>query len=251
MQIKVDNISFSYAGFKALKHISFEAGSGDMLAIIGQNGSGKSTLLKCLNRILKINEGIIYIGNTPLKEFSPAKLSRTLAYIPQSEEIVSGISVFDTVLLGRKPYIHNTPTAADMELVVQLLTRLDLETVAMRNLNTLSGGQQQRVYIARALAQQPSILLLDEPIANLDINHQMKVMKLLQQLAQEGMTIIINIHDINMAARFCNKALMLKQGKVFASGLQSVYTPENIENLYDIQVEVLQHKNGICIIPQL
>lgn len=251
MQIKVHNISFSYTGFKALKHISFEVGSGDMLAIIGQNGSGKSTLLKCLNRILKINEGIIDIGNTPLKEFSPAKLSRTLAYIPQSEEIVSGISVFDTVLLGRKPYIHSTPTTADMELVVQLLTRLDLETVAMRNLNTLSGGQQQRVYIARALAQQPSILLLDEPIATLDINHQMKVMKLLQQLAQEGMTIIITIHDINMAARFCNKALMLKQGKVFASGLQSVYTPENIESLYDIQVEVLHHKNGICIIPQL
>ena len=137
-----------------------------------------------------------------------------------------------------------------MELVAGLLARLELEAVAMRHLNTLSGGQQQRVYIARALAQQPSILLLDEPIANLDINHQMKVMKLLQQLAGEGMTIIITIHDINMAARFCNKALMLKQGNVFASGLQSVYTPENIENLYDIQVDVLHHKNCICIIPQ-
>lgn len=250
MHIKVDDISFSYTGFKALKHISFEVQSGDMLAIIGQNGSGKSTLLKCLNRILKINEGLISIGHIPLKEYSPKKLSHTVAYIPQSEEIVGGISVFDTVLLGRKPYIHSKPTRADMELVAQLLARLELEAVAMRHLNTLSGGQQQRVYIARALAQQPSVLLLDEPIANLDISHQMKVMKLLQQLAGEGMTIIITIHDINMAARFCNKALMLKQGKVFASGLQSVYTPENIENLYDIQVDVLHHKDCICIIPQ-
>lgn len=250
MQIKVNDISFSYSDFKALEHISLEAKPGDMLAIIGQNGSGKSTLLKCLNRILKINKGNILIGGIPLENYSPKKLSRTIAYIPQSEETISGISVFDTVLLGRKPYINSKPTATDMELVAQLLKRLDLESVAMRHLNTLSGGQQQRVYIARALAQQPAILLLDEPIANLDINHQMKVMKLLQQLSSEGMIVIITIHDINMAARFCNKALMLKQGKVFASGLQSVYTTENVENLYDIQVDILHHKNCICIIPQ-
>lgn len=250
-QLQVKDISFNYnTGFEALKHISFDTREGDMLAIIGQNGSGKSTLLKCINRILKTNSGNIEIGNRSLHSFSPAKLSRIIAYIPQSEETISGLNVFDTVMLGRKPYIHNNPTNKDMELVAQLLTRLELAQVAMRNLNTLSGGQQQRVFIARALAQQPAILLLDEPIANLDINHQMKVMKLLQQLAGEGMTVIITIHDINMAARFCNKALMLKQGKVFAQGMQSIYTPENIENLYDIQVDVLHHKNCICIIPQ-
>lgn len=251
MQLHVKDISFNYnSGFRALKNITFETKEGDMLAIIGQNGSGKSTLLKCINRILKINAGQIEIGNMPLGSLSQIKISRMIAYIPQSEEIISSLNVFDTVMLGRKPYIHSKPTTQDMELVANLLSRLELEQVAMRNLNTLSGGQQQRVFIARALAQQPSILLLDEPIANLDINHQMKVMKLLQQLAREGMTIIITIHDINMAARFCNKALMLKQGKVFASGLQTIYTPENIENLYDIQVDVFHHKNCICIIPQ-
>ena len=100
------------------------------------------------------------------------------------------------------------------------------------------------------IRDRPSILLLDEPIANLDINHQMKVMKLLRQLTQEGILVIITIHDINIAARFCNKALMLKQGRIFASGMQSVYTPENIENLYDIQVDILRHNDCICIIPQ-
>ena len=241
IQIKVKDLSFSYSGFRALQDISFEAGAGDMLAIIGQNGSGKSTLLKCISRILKINTGHIEIGNISLSALSASKLSRIVAYIPQSTDSISGINVFDTVLLGRKPYI---------QLVSRLLTRLELDEVAMRNLNTLSGGQQQRVFIARALAQQPSILLLDEPIANLDINHQMKVMKLLRQLTQEGILVIITIHDINMAARFCNKALMLKQGRIFASGMQSVYTPENIENLYDIQVDILRHNDCICIIPQ-
>lgn len=250
MQIHVKNLSFSYNDVHALKHISFEVVAGDMLAIIGQNGSGKSTLLKCLSRILKVTEGRIEIDRLPLNSLSLSQLSRLIAYIPQSEENSNGISVFDTVLLGRKPYIGTRPKAFDMEIVARLLDRLELQQVAMRNLNTLSGGQQQRVFIARALAQQPSVLLMDEPIANLDINHQMKVMKLLQQLAQEGMLVIITIHDINMAARFCNKALMLKQGNVFASGLRSIYTPENIEQLYDIQVEVLHHKDCICIIPQ-
>lgn len=250
MQIQVQNLSFAYNHFRALREISFETTPGDMLAIIGQNGSGKSTLLKCICRILKTTEGSIRFGNTTLKSISPSKLSRIVAYIPQSEAAISGISVFDTVLLGRKPYISSRPTNDDMVLVSRLLERLELDQIAMRPLNTLSGGQQQRVFIARALAQQPSVLLLDEPIANLDINHQMKVMKLLRQLAHEGMTVIITIHDINMAARFCNKALMLKQGQVFASGLQSVYTPENIEQLYDIRVDVLRHNDCICIIPQ-
>lgn len=249
MHLTVNNLSFSYATSKTLHDISFEVDSGDILAIIGQNGSGKSTLLKCLSRIVKINAGNIRFDERLLRDIPPAQLSRILAYIPQSEETASAISVFDTVLLGRKPYITNRPASSDLQVVARLLTRLDLEAVAMRALNTLSGGQQQRAIIARALAQQPSVLLMDEPIANLDINHQMKVMKLLQELAREGMTIVITIHDINMAARFCNKALMLKQGRVFASGLQSVYTPENIESLYDIRVDVLHHKQGICIIP--
>ncbi|WP_298613162.1 ABC transporter ATP-binding protein [uncultured Odoribacter sp.] len=250
MRIKVNHIFFSYNELQALKDISFEVDTGDMLAIIGQNGSGKSTLLKCMNRILKVNKGSIEINERPLTSFSPAKLSQIMAYIPQTEETLTGLTVFDTVLLGRKPYISGKPSQTDLEFVSELLFRLELEEEAMRTLNTLSGGQQQRVFIARALAQQPSILLLDEPIANLDIYHQMKVMKLLQQLSAEGITVIITIHDINMAARFCNKALMLKGGTVFACGDQSVYISENIGHLYDIQVEVVRYKDNICIIPR-
>ncbi|MCM1031197.1 MAG: ABC transporter ATP-binding protein [Oscillibacter sp.] len=251
MNLQVNNISFSYKnGFPALKNISFHTQAGDMLAIVGQNGSGKSTLLKCLNRILKIKTGSIRLGETPLHSLSPEQLARIIAYIPQTEEYITDLSVFDTVLLGRKPHIRYTPTPQDLETVSRLLTRLELDTIAMRPLSTLSGGQRQRVFIARALAQQPQILLLDEPIANLDINHQMKVLKLLQQLADGGMNILLTIHDINMAARFCNNVLMLKQGELFAAGRQSAYTPENIQNLYDIQVDIIRHNDHICIIPQ-
>ena len=250
MQLQVHDVSFSYRGFRALKHVTFGAEQGDMLAIIGQNGSGKSTLLKCLARILRIETGTIRIGHTALDTMPSAELSRLLAYVPQTEEYINDVNVFDAVLLGRKPYIRNSPLTEDMNCVAHLLERLDLEEVAMRGVDTLSGGQRQRVFIARALAQQPSLLLLDEPIANLDLCHQMKVMKLLRQLAAEGMTVIITIHDINMAARVCNKALMLKQGEVFACGLRSVYTPENIGNLYDIEVDVLSHKNQLYIVPQ-
>lgn len=250
MRIKVNHISFSYQELQALKDISFEVDTGDMLAIIGQNGSGKSTLLKCMNRILKVHKGSIEINERSLSTISPAKLSQIMAYIPQTEEAITGLTVFDTVLLGRKPYINGKPSERDLEFVSELLFRLELEEEAMRPINTLSGGQQQRVFIARALAQQPSILLLDEPIANLDIYHQMKVMKLLQQLSTEGITVIITIHDINMAARFCNKALMLKRGTVFASGDQSVYISDNIAYLYDIEVEVVHYKDNICIIPK-
>lgn len=251
MNLQVNDISFSYRnGFPALKNISFHNRAGDLLAIVGQNGSGKSTLLKCINRILKIEAGSIRLGDTPLSLFSPGQLARIIAYIPQAEEYVTDLSIFDTVLLGRKPHIRHTPAPHDLETVSGLLTRLELESVAMRSLTTLSGGQRQRVFIARALAQQPEILLLDEPIANLDINHQMKVMQLLQQLAADGMNIILTIHDINMAARFCNKVLMLKQGELFASGRQSAYTPENIQNLYDIRVDIVQHNDHICIIPR-
>lgn len=251
MTLNVNNISFAYKnGSDTLRNISFRTQDGDMLAIVGQNGSGKSTLLKCINRILKIKAGSIEVGNTPIESFSPNRLSRLIAYVPQTEEYIPGLNVFDTVLLGRKPYISHSPAPQDLTIVARLLARLELETVAMRNLPTLSGGQRQRVFIARALAQQPAILLLDEPIANLDLNRQMQVMKLLQQLAQEGMTILLTIHDINMAARFCNQVLMLKQGETFASGRQSAYTPENIQTLYDTQVDILHHKEHIYVIPK-
>lgn len=249
MQVKISNVSFGYTLKQVLKKISFEANSGDIMAIIGQNGSGKSTLLRCMAGILKVNAGTIVLDGHLLSSLSPWQLSQLLAYVPQQGEWSSGLNVFDTVLLGRKPYIRGTPSLHDMEEVARILRRLNLETMAMQQLHTLSGGQRQRVFIARALAQNPNILLLDEPIANLDLNHQIRVLSLLQELAKEGKTIILTLHDINLAARFCNKVLMLKAGEMFAYGVDAVYTSENIGQLYDVEVDIFYHKNRICVIP--
>lgn len=249
MYLAVQDISFGYSVEEVLKQVSFEANAGDLVAIMGQNGSGKSTLLKCIARILKVRRGAIRLDGTPLERIPSNRLSQMLAYLPQMEKWVSDINVFDAVLLGRKPYIGSKPSAKDMTYVAELLRRLDLEGMAMSGLHTLSGGQRQRVFIARALAQEPSLFLLDEPIANLDLKHQMRVMRLLQGLAAEGMTVVLTIHDVNLAARFCNKVLMLKAGEVFAFGVHSVYTPENIARLYDVEVDVLHHKDKICVIP--
>ena len=249
MNLKVQNISFGYSKKKVLKELSFEAFSGDMVAIIGQNGSGKSTLLKCIARLLKIQTGEIRLDGIRLASIPMDKISRYLAYMPQMEVGESEANVFETVLLGRKPYINQHPSEKDLNVVTHILSQLELEKMALTRLNTLSGGQRQRVLIARALAQEPSLFLLDEPISNLDLSQQLRVMRLLQGLAQKGMTIIMTLHDINFAARFCNKVLMLKAGEIFASGIESVYTPENIAQLYDVEVEVLYHKNQIYIIP--
>ena len=239
MEVRVNDVSFSYNGCRALKHISFEVGNGDMLAIIGQNGSGKSTLLKCISRILKTDEGCIQINEIPLPLIPASRLSRTMAYIPQSEETTCGISVFDTVLLGRKPYIGSRPLARDMELVADLLTRLELEQVAMRPLNTLSGGQRQRVLIARALYKDPDYLFLDEATNALDTINEQKIVRALNNVFKNR-TVIVVAHRLSTIRR-ADQIIVLKAGMIIETGnhqslmtnkqyyynlIQSQYEPE-------------------------
>ena len=159
-------------------------------------------------------------------------------------------SVFDTVMLGRKPYIEWGITAHDIQIVTELLQRFDLSPLAMRDINTLSGGQKQRVYLARALAQQPDILLLDEPTANLDLFHQSEILEYLATLADEGLIIIVTMHDINLALQYCNKAIMLSSGSLFASGGKDIFTKENIDGLFGTTVKIVSQDNQTYILPQ-
>jgi iron complex transport system ATP-binding protein len=222
--------------------------NGDFVALAGPNGSGKSTLIKCLCGILKIRDGKIKIEESAIEKYSANRLAQTIAYIPQSERGNDQILVFDAVLAGRKPYINWRATEKDYKIVADVLQRLGIEQLSMRYVNELSGGQQQTVMIARALAQQTKILLLDEPTANLDIRHQTELMKALKALSKSGLTIIMSIHDINTALRYVDKILMLKDGKIISYCNKENITKESIEQLYDIEIEIINHGSEKYII---
>ncbi|MBN2480481.1 MAG: ABC transporter ATP-binding protein [Bacteroidales bacterium] len=249
MKITVHDIEFSYNGSPALQNVNTAIEKGDFVALVGPNGSGKSTLIKCLNGILKYRKGAVLIDDRPMDAFTPNELAKEMAYVPQSENKKSALHVFDVILLGRKPYIYWKPSEHDLRVTANIMKTLHLEDLAMRDVNTLSGGQQQTVYIARALAQEPDILLLDEPTANLDIKHQVEVLELLKKLANNGITVIIALHDINMAMRYATRIMMLKKGSIFASGGRETITKENIEELYDIKVHIIRDNGNIFIVP--
>ena len=248
--IRIRDIEFSYNVAPVLQDVGCNIGTGDFVALVGPNGSGKSTLIKCINGILKINKGEILIDGEAAKSYSPNAMARKVAYVPQNLCRPLSATVFDTVLMGRKPYIDWRPSAKDLDITAEILKLLDIDHLSMNRTTELSGGQRQTVMIARALAQEPEILLLDEPTANLDIRHQMEVLEILKTLSSKKITIVIAIHDINMAVRYADNIMMLKDGKVFFYGSKDKITAENIEALYDIKVEIISVDGVPYIIPK-
>lgn len=250
MKISIQNISFSYNGTPTLDQIDFAIAEGELVALVGPNGSGKSTLIKCMNGLLKTQKGVVMIENKAIDRYAPSELAREMAYIPQNENRQSALNVFDVVLLGRKPYINWKPSEKDLSVTAEVIKKLHLEPIAMKSFSKLSGGQQQAVYMARALAQEPNILLLDEPTSNLDIKHQVEVLELLKKLTQKGITVVIALHDINLASRYADKILMIKNGQLFAAGGRETITENNLEKLYDIKVEIIKTGEQLFVVPK-
>lgn len=249
MRISFQHISFRYDRALVLKKITADIEQGELVALVGPNGSGKSTLIKCVNGILKLQEGRILLNGQDIRLYRPVDLARNMAYVPQSEPLGGSMPVFDTVLMGRKPYIQWKPASNDIENTARVLSRLELDEVAMRPVRTLSGGQQQRVFIARALNQNPRVLLLDEPTANLDLRYQMEVMDVLRSLTLEGITVIIAMHDINLASAFASRILMLKAGTLFADGGKEIVTAQNVQKLFGVKLQVLRNNGNAFILP--
>jgi iron complex transport system ATP-binding protein len=248
--LKVDRLNFSYNSVPILKNITFEVNYGEFLGIVGPNGSGKTTLLRNIDGILKPNEGEILIENLNQKELNRREIARLIGYVSQREANIFPTTVFETVLMGRKPHITWTETKEDKKIVAQTLERLNLGDFALREINQLSGGERQKVYIARALVQQPKILLLDEPTANLDLKHQIEVLDLLLNTKNEkDVTIIIAIHDLNLALKYCDKLIMLNEGEIFARGGKEILTKELIETVYGVKVKIIEQEGQKVIIP--
>ncbi|MFZ7121870.1 MAG: ABC transporter ATP-binding protein [Eubacteriaceae bacterium] len=247
--ISVDGLSFNYANRKVLKDITFSMGKGECLAILGTNGVGKSTLLKCINRILKQKNGKIAIQGENLHALSKRQLAQRLGYVSQSNSF-SRSTVFDAVLLGRKPYIKWDVTTKDLDIVHDVIARLGLEDYSLRLVDELSGGELQKVSIARALAQEPDILMFDEPTSNLDLKNQLEVISIIKSIVTEkDISAIVTMHDLNLSIRFADKFLMFKDGKVFASGGMEIMTTENIMQVYSVSVAIENYNDIPVIIP--
>ena len=238
MGLILSDLSYRYGRHSAINSISCSFGDGDFVAIIGQNGSGKSTLLRCINRVLIPTSGAVYIDNDLQKSMSMQQIAERVAYVPQYSDGDIYATVFESVLLGRRPYIDGAPKQIDYDKVAQAIVQMGLEELAMRRVGTLSGGERQRVMIARAIAQSTKTILLDEPTSSLDVKHQFGLMNYLRQLAKQGKTIVVTLHDLMMATQFCNKVLMLKHGKVFCYGTPELCTSERMRQLYDINFDI-------------
>ncbi len=247
MILELKNIEFSYNGFPVLRGIEFAVREGEIISILGVNGAGKSTLLKCINGILKPQKGEIFIDHTNIKRTSRTEIAKALALVPQRSE-QSFITVFDAVLLGRKPYIKWDVTKNDIEITERVLSILGLKKLSLRYINELSGGEFQKVVIARALVQQPKVILLDEPTNNLDPKNQFEVMDIIKKISKrKGISSVIVMHNINLALRLSDRFILLKEGKVFAEGGLEIITKDNIEKVYGVPVTV-ENIRGITVV---
>lgn len=238
--IEVEHLSYAYGKTAVLSDVSFSAGDSECVAILGNNGVGKSTLVTCVNRIRTPSSGTIRIDGEDAFALSRLELAKRVAYVAQKNEM-SRVTVFDCVLLGRKPYFGWTAGDEDLERCADMIRRTGLSHLQLRSLDTLSGGELQKAMLARALVQEPRVLLLDEPTSSLDPSSQYGMMELVRQITKErGLTSLIVLHDLNLALRFCDRFLFLKEGRAFCCGGPEVVTGETIESVYGIPARVAE-----------
>lgn len=253
--IEVENLKFGYGKQLVLNGVSFNVKKGEFISIIGPNGSGKSTLLKILNNLYNPCEGKIFIDGNDIKSFKKRDLAKKMGLVLQDTNIDYEFTVEDIVLMGRHPHKGRweKEDANDYKIVNESLEMTDTTYLKDRIITEVSGGERQRVMIAKALAQKPSIILLDEPTSHLDINHQVEILKLLKRMNKEnGTTIILVIHDINLGIRYSDKVILLNEGKIVEMGdAEKVITKENVEMTYNINVAIErnQHTNSLYVTP--
>ena len=239
--MEIKNVSYRYKGGPdVLKDVSFTVEPGQFLAILGNNGVGKSTLLKCFNHILKPDSGAVLLDGENLLSMSAREVAKRVAFVSQSIPNTQ-MTVHDIVMLGRRPYMKWGFTENDHTIVHDAMHRLDVEDMRGRFLNQLSGGEKQKVVLARALAQQPKVLLLDEPTSALDIQNQYQVLKLVRSICHnDQITAIVVIHDLNLALRFCGRFLLMKDGEVFRYGDHSILDSEALRQVYGVEAKVVE-----------
>jgi iron complex transport system ATP-binding protein len=243
--IEVNSISFRYREEWVLQDVSFQVEKGEFVGVIGPNGSGKTTLLKMLYRLLSPQKGGILFELVPMKKMDRTDIAKRIAVVAQETQLLFPFSVLETVLMGRSPYLGQLmfESEKDLEIAKKAMEWTETLSFSERHMDELSGGERKRVFIARALAQEPEVILLDEPTANLDIHHQMDFLDLILTLNRErGLTILMASHDMNIASEFCDRLILLQGGRIYKTGTpDEVITKENIEKVYGCEVWVDQN----------
>ena len=243
--IELSDVSLGYGHRAVLSNINLKAIPGKILGLIGPNGSGKSTLLKGITRVLNVFSGHIFIDGRDIKNIKREELARLIAVVPQNPILPDAFTAFELVLMGRTPHLGllRYEGREDIAITWQAMEATRTESLAQRRMGELSGGERQRIVIARALTQQPKVLLLDEPTAHLDINHQIEILDLVKSLClEQDLTVVTAMHDLNLAAQYCDWLVMLNGGKIYTEGMpQNVLTAQNIKEVYGAEVCVFPH----------
>ncbi len=251
--LSVHGLTVSYAAQTVLRDVSFEVARGDLVVVLGPNGAGKTTLLRTIAKVVSPKVGTVLLDGRDIAKLPVKQLMKTLSVVPQSEGSVFSFTVQDIVAMGRTP--HLPPLAPlsqkDWQIIREAMEATDVWELRDRLFTELSGGEQRRVLIAKALAQEPQLLLLDEPTANLDLHYQLEVVELIQRLNRErGITVIAVLHDLNLAAMLGHRFILMHRGRIYAVGnADEVLTPQNIQQVYGVPVVVTRHPlNGKPII---
>ncbi len=248
--IEVKNLSFAYEGQEVLDSVNFSVETESLTFILGRNGSGKSTLLKIIAGILKAPSGEIKIYGSDNSKFTYAERARIIGFLSQQHKAVFPFSVEDVVLTGRAAYVNYIPCEQDRDAAAEAIEKAGITHLRQRNYTELSGGEQQLVMIARSLAQNPEILLLDEPTTHLDFTNQSHLLNLLRKLVSEGLTILVVMHDPNLAFMFGDDFLFMKDKKVIHPGETSrAWDNEFLSSIYYSKLETISYRGRAFLVP--
>lgn len=237
-------VACAYEAIPALDGVSLEIAAGELAGLVGPNASGKTTLLRAIHALVAPIRGTVLLDGTDLAALTPRQIASRVGAVPQHGDGGFGFTAWDVVLMGRAPHLGplEREGPADLALAREAMERTRTWHLRQRRVDELSGGERQRVLIARALAQTPQVLLLDEPTAHLDIRYQLEVMALVAGFRADGLTVVAALHDLNLAAMFCDRLVLLDRGRIAALGAPAeVLTPERLRAVYGAEVEVRPH----------